>query len=132
MQDLTLLRIAADAVLLLHALFVVFVILGLALVLIGKWRGWQWVRHFGFRIAHLLAIAVVVLQSWLGVVCPLTRWEMNLRERAGDTTYPGAFIAHWVEGLLYYRAPDWVFVLIYTLFGALVAASWLWWVPPRR
>lgn len=131
MQNLTLLRIAADAVLLLHALFVVFVILGLALVLIGKWRGWQWVRHFGFRIAHLLAIAVVVLQSWLGVVCPLTRWEMNLRERAGDTTYPGAFIAHWVEGLLYYRAPDWVFVLIYTLFGALVAASWFW-VRPER
>jgi len=131
MQDSTPYRIAADAVLLLHALFVAFVVLGLALVLIGNWRGWSWVRHFGFRVAHLLAIAVVVLQSWLGVVCPLTSWETSLRARAGDATYTGAFIAHWIEKLLYYQAPWWVFATLYTLFGALVAASWIW-VRPRR
>jgi len=125
------LRIAADAVLIVHALFVAFVVLGLVLVLLGKWRGWRWVHHFGFRLAHLLAIAVVVLQSWLGVVCPLTRWETSLRERAGDASYPGAFVAHWVESLLYYRAPEWVFMVAYTVFGLLVAASWLW-VKPRR
>ena len=124
-------RIAADAVLYLHAAFVVFVVFGLLLILVGKPLGWSWVRRYRFRLAHLGAIAVVVLQSWLGGVCPLTRWEMALRERAGEATYEGAFIAHWVEGLLYYRAPEWVFVLIYTLFGGLVAASWMW-VPPRR
>ena len=131
METSTLFRLAADAVMMLHALFVVFVVAGLALVLIGYWRDWQWVRHFGFRLAHGLAIGVVVLQSWLGAVCPLTSWEMSLRARAGDATYPGAFIAHWVESLLYYRAPDWVFVVLYTAFGALVAASWIW-VRPRR
>jgi len=124
-------RLAADAVLSLHALVVVFVVAGLALVLAGKPLGWRWIRHFGFRVTHLCAIAVVVLQSWLGVVCPLTRWEMNLRARAGDATYPGAFVAHWIERLLYYRAPDWVFVVLYTAFGVLVGACWFW-VRPRR
>jgi len=124
-------RLAADAVLFLHAGFVAFVVLGLLLILAGKPLGWRWVRDFRFRLAHLAAIAVVVLQSWLGLVCPLTRWEMALRVRAGDASYNGAFVAHWVEKLLYYRAPDWVFILLYSLFGALVLASW-YWVPPRR
>ena len=123
--------VAADAVLILHAAFVIFVVAGLALILAGKPLGWHWVRHFGFRIAHLLAIAVVVLQAWLGAVCPLTRWETSLRARAGEATYEGAFIAQWVERLLYYRAPEWVFIALYTAFGALVIASWFW-VRPRR
>ena len=131
MSGATWYRIAADAVLYLHALFVVFVVGGLLLVLIGKLRGWGWVHDRRFRIAHLTAIAVVVLQAWLGAICPLTQWEMALRARAGDATYGGAFIAHWVEELLYYRAPDWVFLVVYSAFAALVAASW-YWVPPRR
>lgn len=131
MQEATLYRAAADAMLLLHALFAAFVVAGLLLVLIGYWRDWQWVRHFGFRLAHALAIGVVVAQAWLGAACPLTSWEMSLRARAGDATYPGAFIAYWVERLLYYQAPDWVFVALYTAFGALVAVSWIW-VRPRR
>ncbi len=122
--------IAADAVLLLHFGFVVFVVLGLLLILSGGLRGWRWVRNPWFRLAHLCAIAVVVLQSWLSVICPLTTLEMALRQRAGDATYPGSFIGHWLETLLYYRAPAWVFIVIYTLFGALVLASWLW-VRPR-
>ena len=122
--------LAADAVLLLHVLFVAFVIGGLALILAGKARGWFWVRNPWFRLAHLLAIAVVVVQSWFGAICPLTTIEMMLRARAGDSTYPGSFVAHWLETLLYYRAPAWVFAVGYTLFGAAVVASWLW-VRPR-
>ena len=123
--------IAADAILLLHVLFVVFVVFGLLLIFAGKIFGWRWVHHFYFRLAHLVAIGVVVLQSWLGAICPLTAWEMSLREKAGATVYEGSFIAHWLHSLLYYRAAEWVFVLIYTLFGLLVVVSW-YWVRPRR
>jgi len=117
--------IAADAVLCVHALFVAFIVLGLLLVLLGGARAWSWVRNPWFRWAHLAGICVVVAQSWFGVVCPLTTWEMALRARAGDATYAGDFIAHWLEVLLYYRAPDWVFAAVYTAFGLLVAASWV-------
>ena len=131
MDDTTLYLIAADAMLFTHALFVGFVVFGLSLIFIGKWRGWRWVHRFWFRVTHLVAIAVVVLQSWLGMICPLTVWEMELRALAGDQVYTGSFIAHWLEYLLYYRAPNWVFVLVYTAFAALVVASW-YWVRPRR
>ncbi len=124
-------RLAADMVLAVHVLFVVFAVLGLCLILVGAARGWRWIHKPLFRWLHLLGIGVVVLQAWLGRRCPLTDLEMALRERAGEATYPGAFLAHWLERLLYYDLPAWVFVLVYTLFGALVLAAW-YLIPPRR
>lgn len=122
--------LAADAVLLVHAFFVAFVVFGLVLILAGGALRWGWVRNPWFRVAHLCAIGVVVVQSWLSVICPLTNLEMAFRSRAGVAVYPGSFIGHWLETLLYYQAPAWVFVVCYTAFGALVVASWFW-VRPR-
>ena len=118
--------LAADALLLLHVLFVVFVIAGLVLVLAGGMSGWSWVRNPWFRLAHLFAIGVVVLQSWLGVICPLTIWEMGFRARAGDAVYSGSFITHWLQELLYIQAPAWVFTAAYTAFGLLVILGWIY------
>jgi Protein of Unknown function (DUF2784) len=115
---------AADAILLVHVLFVLFVVIGLLLVLVGGFCRWRWVRHWWFRVLHLAAIGVVVVQSWFGVICPLTDIEMALRSRGGDAVYVGSFVSHWLDSLLYYRAPQWLFMVVYTLFGALVIASW--------
>lgn len=121
----------ADAVLALHAGVVVFVVGGFLAVVAGNLLGRRSVNAMAFRVAHLAAIGVVVLQSWLGQVCPLTVLESWLREQAGQTTYAGSFIAHWLERLLFYDAPPWVFTTVYTLFGLAVAAAW-WIFPPRR
>lgn len=124
-------RILADAVLALHAAFVAFVILGLVAILVGGARGWGWVRDPRFRGVHLAAIGLVVAEAWAGVTCPLTSLEDSLREAAGEATYSGAFVAHWLGRLLYWQAPPWVFTLAYTLFGGAVVAGW-WLVPPAR
>jgi hypothetical protein len=118
--------LAADILLIIHVLFVVFVVVGLLLIFIGKVQQWQWVRWPWLRVAHLVGIGIVVVQSWLGVICPLTIWEMMLREKAGEAVYVGSFISHWLSTLLYYQAPDWVFVVVYTAFGAIVVFSWVW------
>ena len=120
----------ADALLVLHLLFVLFVILGLLAIYLGYFLNWRQVRNRCFRILHLIAIGIVVVQSWLGVICPLTLWENALREQAGAATYSGSFIQYWLHNLLYYTAPDWVFTLLYTAFGSLVLLSWFV-VPPR-
>ncbi|WP_213998637.1 DUF2784 domain-containing protein [Arsukibacterium sp.] len=119
-----LLLMLADTILLLHFLFVLFVVVGLLAIYLGYFLQWHWVRAKIFRICHLIAIGIVVLQSWLGVICPLTLWEMALREKAGAATYAGSFVQHWLQYLLYYTAPDWVFIALYTGFGALVLISW--------
>ncbi len=129
MDEMNFYIIAADALLVVHAILVLFVTAGLLLIATGGLRGWSWVRNPCFRWAHLLAIAVVVLQSWLGLICPLTTWEMQLRELGGQQTYQSSFISYWLGRLLYYDFPHWVFILCYSCFGTLVLACW-WWVRP--
>jgi hypothetical protein len=121
----------ADAVLALHVAIVVFVVGGLVAVIAGNLARWRWVNRLWFRLAHAAAIAVVAAEAWLGLTCPLTTLEMWLRERAGAPTYGGGFVEHWLHRLLYWDAPAWVFVLLYTVFAVAVAATW-WYFPPTR
>jgi hypothetical protein len=123
-------QILADAVLLLHFGVVVCVVGGLVAVVVGNLRAWRWVNSLWFRLAHLAAIGVVVVQSLLGKLCPLTVLESWLRERAGESAYTASFIENWVRRVLFYEAPFWVFSLSYTVFGLLVVAAW-WRYPPR-
>jgi len=117
----------ADFVLIVHFSFVMFVVGGLALIWIGAAAGWRWVRNLWFRVAHLAAIVFVAAEALLGIWCPLTLWEAQLR--GGDAEK--SFVAQWVHRLLYYDLPEWVFAVAYVLFALAVAATW-WRIRPSR
>src|SRR5258706_1736093 len=93
----------ADFILVIHFLFVLFVVGGLATIWIGAAAGWRWVRNFWFRIVHLAAISLVAAEALFGVVCPLTAWEDALRGRNPEAS----FIARWIHRVLFYEFPDW-------------------------
>jgi hypothetical protein len=118
---------AADAVLVVHFGIVVFIVGGLVLTWIGSPLGWRWVRNPWFRYAHLAAIGLVALEGLIGIACPLTVWEDALRG-GGEA---GSFIGRWVQWLLYYRAPEWVFTAAYLAWAAATVLT-LRLVPPRR
>ena len=125
-------RIAADLVLVVHTAFIAFVLVGLILTWVGIFRGWRWVRGFGFRATHMATILFVVAQAYFGIVCPLTILENDLRLRAGQPAYGDrGFIHHWLHDLIFFDAPSWVFTLCYTLFGLLVLGT-LYFAPPMR
>lgn len=84
-------RLAADAVMVLHAAFVVFVVAGGLLAL-----RWRWVA-----IAHLPAALYGVMIEVIGFTCPLTPLEKALRRRAGSSGYDGGFVEHYVVPVLY-------------------------------
>lgn len=117
----------ADLLLVLHVAFVAFVVGGFFLILIGAWRGWEWIRSPGFRYTHLAAIFFVATEALIGMACPLTVWEDRLRGAATDS----GFIERWLGRLLYYDFPAWVFICAYVSFAALVAFV-LWRIPPRK
>jgi hypothetical protein len=121
----------ADVILVAHGLIVCFVVGGQAAIVLGGLRGWLWIRSLGFRLVHLATIFIVVLQAWLGRLCPLTVWERELRRAAGQAFHETSFIEHWIARVLYWDLPWWVFVATYTAFAALVAWTWWQW-PPRR
>jgi hypothetical protein len=129
--DMTLWRWLADLVLAAHAAYVLFVVGGQTLIVIGWIRGWEWTRCRVFRLLHLVAIGLVMLEAWLGINCPLTVLENFLRLQADAVVYENSFIAHWLRWVIFYTAPEWIFALIYTVFMALVILTWLAY-PPRR
>jgi len=99
--------LAADAVVLTHAMFVVFVVLGGFLVLRRRWIAWP----------HVAAVVWAVAVEFGGWVCPLTPLENYLRARGGGAGYEGDFLARYVLWLLYPAAltREWQWLL-----GALV------------
>ncbi|HEY3598385.1 MAG TPA: DUF2784 domain-containing protein [Paraburkholderia sp.] len=118
----------ADAVLVMHASLVLFIVGGLIAIWLGAACHWRWVRGPGFRLVHLSAIGVVAVLALLGIACPLTVLEDWLRDNAAGTQ---GFIQRWVGRLLYYGLPAWVFTLSYAVFAAVVILTWCL-VPPRR
>jgi hypothetical protein len=84
-------RLSADLVLLLHALFVLFVIGGGLLVL--RWRRLAWF--------HLPAAVWGALIEFAGWICPLTPLENRLRRMAGQEGYAPGFLEHYALGALY-------------------------------
>jgi hypothetical protein len=118
----------ADAVLVVHALLAFFIVCGLVAIWTGAALGWDWIRDRLFRLAHLLAIAIVSTLSLLGIACPLTVLEDWLRTGSLDRQ---GFMQRWVSRLLYYDLPVWVFTLSYVVFGLLVLLTWRL-IPPHR
>ena len=120
----------ADLVLVVHAAIVAFVVLGQILFILGGVSGWRWVRRLWVRGLHLAAVGVVVVQAWLGRLCPLTVWEHELRRAAGQPVHDQGFVEYWIGNLLFHDLPWWAFVAAYTAFAFVVVWSW-WWLPPR-
>ncbi|MGH9408022.1 MAG: DUF2784 domain-containing protein [Vicinamibacterales bacterium] len=81
----------ADAVVVVHAAFVMFVVLGGLLV--ARWPRIAW--------AHVPAVVWGVFVEFAGWICPLTPLEDLLRERAGVSAYRGDFIEHYLLPALY-------------------------------
>ncbi len=123
-------QVLADAVLVVHAAFIAFVVFGFAAILLGVALGWGWVRNFSFRFVHLFSIVFVCAESVTGAMCPLTVLESDFRRRAGQSPYPGDFVAYWLHRLIYYDWPPWVFAALYLGFGALVVLTFVL-APPR-
>jgi hypothetical protein len=112
---------AAILVLALHLAVIAFNVAGCVLVPIGAWRGWRWVREFWWRLAHLLSLAVVAAQALSGRTCFLTIWQ----GRASDASHVQPLIASWIERMIYWSLPLWVFAAAYVVVFVYVIALWI-------
>lgn len=118
--------VLADLVLILHLLFVLFVVLGGAWVIYRPRVAWL----------HVPAFVWGALVELTGGVCPLTPLEQWLRRAAGELGYSGGFVEHYLLGLLYpeglARRDQWVLgVLVLGINGIWYALAW-WRIHTRR
>jgi hypothetical protein len=87
--------IAADLLVILHLLFILFVLLGGLLV-----ARWHWMIFL-----HIPAAVWGALIEYLGWICPLTPLEQKLRQIAGEASYDGGFVEHYILPIIY---PDYL------------------------
>ena len=114
----------ADAVAVLHLLYVLFAVGGEIAIVTGGFLRWAWVRNMPFRLTHLASVLIVAAEAILGVFCPLTEWEHALRREAGQVVRAEmTFVARIVHRIIFYDFPMWVFTALYISFGALVVLT---------
>lgn len=112
-------RFAADAVLLLHLAFILFVVGGALLVLRYSWFAW-------------LHIPAATWGAWVELgnrVCPLTVLENELRQRAGQAGYSESFVEHYLVPVIYpsgltRSAQLWLAAILVTI-NVVLYAAWL-------
>ena len=117
----------AGLILYVHLLIICFNLFGLVVIPLGGWMGWAFVHAPAWRILHLGSLGVTALQASFGQACFLTVWQA-----AASNGSPAAepLIMRWVNSLIFWPLPEWVFVLIYLLTFAYVIL--LLWIVPLR
>ena len=120
---------AALAILGIHLVIIVFNVVGCIAVPIGAWRRWRWVREFWWRLAHLLCLLVVAVQALAGRACFLTILQADA---AGHTHGVQPLIAGWINHVIYWPLPLWVFAAGYVAVFLYVIGLWIWVRPQRR
>ncbi len=123
--------VAADALMLLHFVIVLFVVLSVPVIWSGFWLKKPFARNRTFRFVHLGAMAFVLVQALVGEICPLTKLEMALRLKAGGGVYAASFIQHWVHKALYLDLSQATFTWVYGIFFGLIVLTMIV-VPPGR
>ena len=116
----TLFLVAADAIVVLHLLWIVFLILG---ALPG--RRWVWVKR-----THIASLAFSIALQVFSWICPLTHLEVWLRKLGGAQPYEGTFIRHYAEQLVYAEIPR-AALLIGTLV-VVVFSAWMYFTPKHK
>ncbi|MCS7021341.1 MAG: DUF2784 domain-containing protein [Gemmataceae bacterium] len=122
----------ADLVVIVHLAYVAYVLVGQVLIVIAAPFQWQWARNPWFRLTHLLAIGIVAYEAVMGIRCPLTVWEEQLREIAGQPFNSGeTFLGRLAHYLLFYEdLPEIFFTTVYIAMLALVVQGLIMY-PPR-
>ena len=105
-------RVLADATMIVHFAFVVYVV-------VGGFLAWRWPRSI---VPHLIAAGWGLVISVFSLACPLTPLEDRLRRLAGEEGLPGGFIDTYIEGVLY---PERFVEEVRLAVAVVVAVSWV-------
>ena len=110
----------ADIVLILHFFIVIFITVGFFLIPIGYYYDWNWIKSLKLRLFHCGLMFLVTFETLVGITCPLTSIENNLRGMSNSKS----FISFWIEKIIYWDFPTKFFIFLYFIFLGWTLLMW--------
>ena len=110
----------ADIVLILHFFIVIFITVGFFLIPIGYYYDWNWIKNLKLRLFHCGLMFLVTFETLVGITCPLTSIENNLRGMSNSKS----FISFWIEKIIYWDFPTKFFIFLYFIFLGWTLLMW--------
>lgn len=122
-------NLTADALAVLHIGYFVFIVWGTVAILLPLRPAY--VRSVSFRLAHMLAVYIVLAEDYFHIPCVLNVAQWTLRTTAGGPQQATAGVSGLLDGLLYRTIPGGALNVLYILLGVALPIL-LWVVPPTR
>ena len=120
-------EITADLVLIIHFIIVVFISSLFLLIPMGYQFYWKWVKKLKLRLIHLGLMTLITIETIIGITCPLTVIENNLR----GIYISNSFFSSLVSKIIFWELPRLFFLILYIL--CLFWTIFIWFrFPPEK
>ena len=118
----------ADFVLLVHFCIVLFISFGFFLIPVGYSFDWIWIKKRHLRLLHAGMMSFITFETLLGMACPLTILENNLR----DINENQLFVSKWMSEIIYWDFPSKFFIVLYCIFLGWTFLMWKNYPPIKK
>ncbi len=117
----------ADIVLSIHFIIAFFIVSLFFVIPFGYKFKWNWIKNRKLRLFHIILMFFVTLETILGITCPLTIIENDLR---GIMT-SNSFINTWISKILFFDFPNEYFLITYILCSLWTTLIWIKFPPEK-
>ena len=112
--------IFSEIVLLFHFTIFLFMISSFFFIPFGYYKNWKWVKNKNYRLTHLFLMGIILIETILGFMCPLTILENFLR----NGTKVNNKFTEIIHLIMYWDLPSYQFIILYLL--SLLYLIFLW------
>tara|TARA_B100000963_G_C22553834_1_gene638094 strand:- start:861 stop:1232 length:372 start_codon:yes stop_codon:yes gene_type:complete len=111
----------ADIVLFVHLIIALFIVSLFVVIPFGYKLKWNWIKNRKLRLFHIILMFFVTLETIMGITCPLTIIENNLR----GIMVSNSFINTWIKKILFFDFPSEYFLITYILCSLWTTLIWI-------
>ena len=120
----------ANVVAVLHIGYFLFVAGGSASIVVGAVKRWEWIRNPWFRLSHITAVYIVLIEGLFKIQCPLNTIEWTLRSTSSSVAESSPKVGRFLDYLLFHTIPVRALDTLYWSLGVILVVL-LFVVQPR-
>ena len=114
-----------EIVLFFHFFIFLFITFSFFLIPFGYFQKWEWVKNKYYRLIHLVLMGIILIETILGFMCPLTILENFLRNNIEVDNN----LTQIIHQIMYWNLPNYQFIILYILSFSYLIFLWFFFKP---